>query len=148
MNALPNLINFLLAEQYNKDNDKDKKEIKQYYPIKSKDKEKVEIERDKHFNSIEKIENLKNKKIILKRNNIRNHLENYFYIMKLNQFKVPEKEDKHRKDASDHGKEMAYLDEDYKNFFDKNEINEITIENCLFTNLDKTYLSSYELKKK
>ena len=148
MNALPNLINFLLAEQYNKDNDKDKKEIKQYYPIKSKDKEKVEIERDKHFNSIEKIENLKNKKIILKRNNIRNHLENYFYIMKLNDFKVPEKEDKHRKDASDHGKEMAYLDEDYKNFFDKNEINEITIENCLFTNLDKTYLSSYELKRK
>ena len=147
MNALPNLINFLLAEQYNKDNDNDKKEIKQYYPIK-KEKDKVEIDRETQFKNIEKIENLKNKKIILKRNNIRNNLENYYYFMKLIGNKFPEKEDKHKKDVSDHGKEMAYLDKDYATFLDKNEINEITIENCLFTNLDKTYLISDDLKTK
>ena len=59
-----------------------------------------------------------------------------------------EKEDKHRKDVSDHGKEMAYLDIDYKKFFIKNEIKEITIENCLFTDLDKIYFKSEQLKKK
>ena len=154
MNALPNLINFLLAEQYNKDKNIDEKEIKQYYQAKKKSEE-MDIQRETDFDKIEKIENLKNKKIILKRNNIRNYLENFYYIMKLNKFKLLEKEDKHRKNISDHGKEMAYLDLDYKNFFKKydkknkkgNEIGEITIENCLFTNLDKVYFRSEFLKK-
>ena len=148
MNALPNLINFLLAEQYNRDKNIDEKEIKQYYPTTKKNNDELEMHREEHFNKIEKIENLKNKKIILKRNNIRNYLENFYYIMKLNEFKIFEKEDKHRKDVSDHGKEMAYLDKDYKEFFEKNEIKEITIENCLFTNLDKIYFRSEQLKVK
>ena len=125
----------------------DEKEIKQYYPS-SKKNDELEMNRNKDFDKIEKIENLKDKKIILRRNNIRNNLENFFYIMKLNGFKILEKEDKHRKDVSDHGKEMAYLDLDYKYFFIKNEIKGITIENCLFTNLDKVYFSSEQLKKK
>ena len=146
MNALPNLINFLLAEQYNEKKNVDEKEIQQYFP--SKKDEELKMERDKYFDKIEKIENLKDKKIILKRNNIRNRLENFFYIMQLNNFKILEKEDKHRKEVSDHGKEMAYLDIDYKKFFIKNEIKEITIENCLFTDLDKIYFKSEQLKKK
>ena len=150
MNALPNLINFLLAEQYNSNNknynSNEKEEIKQYFPKKNIS-EDSKAYRDYYLDNMSKIDNLENKKIILKRNNIRNKLENFYYIWKASEFKDPEKEDKHKKDPSDHGKEMAYLDIDYRKFFKKNKIEKINIENCLFTNLTKTFLKSQDMIK-
>ena len=161
MNALPVLMTFLMAENYNNimKIEEDQKEIKTYFPkiVPNNDNQKddkndsneydrqkiIELKDDNFIN----LDCLQNEKIILKRNNIRNKLENYYYVRKANNNLDFEKEDKHKNDISSHGKEIAYLDEDYRAFFKINEIDEITIENCLFSNYEAKYFKAKDTKK-
>ena len=155
MNALPYLMTFLMYENYNKiaEIKEYQKDFYTYFPINEKQKDaqnnsndsnnykREEIIYAKKENSIN-LDCLQNKIIILKRNNIRNKLENYYYAKKANNNEDFKNEDKHKNDISDHGKELAYLDEEYRAFFKINEINEIIMENCLFSNYEAKYFKA------
>ena len=93
----------------------------------------------------DKFDDLKNKNIILRRNNIRNKLENYYYLKVVVQSFIHQ--DKNKKEPSDYGRDIAYFDEDYKLFFIYNGVTSITIENSLFTNY-KNELKSEDATKK
>jgi hypothetical protein len=56
--------------------------------------------------------------------------------------------DKNKDNFYDYGKENADLDEDYKNFFNLNEIKEIEFENCLFSNYDRLIFHKAEINEK
>ena len=124
MNALPLLMTYLISEQINKD----KNEIERAFP------EKIEGSDDFRLNwtnnSFE-FQSLQNKKIILRKNNIRNEFENFHYLKK--QVENFVNEDKNKNDKSDFGRDFANLDVDYNQFFKKYNINNIEIENCLFS---------------
>ena len=166
MNALPILMTFLMSEIFynNQETEKEKK-ILTYFPKdlntekkeennkddkneKNKQEEKKELFRKYWANKSEEFKSLKDKKIILKKNNIRNQLEN-FYILKdtlgIDEFK---KEDKNKNAKSDFGRDIACLDIDYQSFFIKNQLKEIILENCLFTNFKNVELKSQEIIKK
>ena len=167
MNALPLLMLSIIEEQY-PSNDKDAiREIKPYYPnqkmgddtklpddkenknerpeIKEKNEDRINWANKMNENELS---TLKNKKIILKKNNIRNKLENFhFFIEELGDVGL-EKEDKNKGKVYDFGKDIAYLDIDYQSFFKQIGIKEITLENCLFTNyINEIFKSKTVLNK-
>ena len=157
MNALPILMTFLMSEIfYNNQETEEEKKILTYFPKElktrkkeeNKQEEKKELFRKYWANKSEEFKSLKDKKIILKKNNIRNQLEN-FYILKdtlgIDEFK---KEDKNKNAKSDFGRDIACLDMDYQSFFIKNQLKEIILENCLFTNFKNVELKSQEIIKK
>ena len=154
MNALPIIMTFLVAKKYNKDiiEEKEKeqnKDFKSKIPRKiptyfefSNEKDNKNNREGKFKDSIKKrqsyiedtfkLENLKNKKITLKKNNIKNRLENYDYLSYHLQL------EKGRDQRSDFGSDIFNLDDDYKSFFNINEIDNIQLENCLFSNYINT----------
>ena len=166
MNALPILMTFLMSEiVYNNQETDETPKILTYFPLNLGTKKKEENNKDnKKENNIQNEKNelfrknwitntkefeyFKGKEIILKRNSIRNKLENYYILkdeLKLDEFK---KEDKNKNKKSDFGRDTAYLDEDYKSFFQKNKIKGIILENCLFINFKNLELKSEEVIKR
>ena len=142
MNALPMLMKYIiLSNQLKNDKEVDiSKEIKRIYFI---DKYKGKNE-DRDFKLFNKYKDcLKAKKIILRKNNIKNKLEHLFFLKK-----VAGDLDKNKDNFYDYGKENADLDEDYKNFFNLNEIKEIEFENCLFSNYDRLIFHKAEINNK
>ena len=110
MNAFPTILEFLIAKNCRKD----------YIPcdfnIKSnEDRQKL----------IEKclLKNLTNRTITIKRNNIKNSLENYYYISKITKINKDE-----------FGNDTFDIDTDYKTFFYINKIKEIILKDNIFTN--------------
>ena len=144
MNTLPIMMTFLVAREYNRIknlSESQKCTIPSFFEFipdfeeKDDAKQKMEKikrgiqERDSLINSTFRINSLQNKKIILKKNNIKNRLENYefFYLVT-----VGSERGKFLK--MDFGKDIFNIDLDYRSFFLLNNINNITFENCLFSN--------------
>ena len=75
-----------------------------------------------------KLEGLKDKTIVLKKNNIKNQLENYDYLSYVLEL------EKGKDKRTDFGSDLFNLDIDYNQFFKINKINQIIFENCLFSN--------------
>ena len=94
-------------------------------------KKAVEEGNEKRKNLINATFNIfdkKKSKIILRRNYIKNKLENYEI---LTQFFI---NDKGKDQKIDFGSDIFNLDIDYRQFFILNGIEAIILENCLFTN--------------
>ena len=163
MNALPIIMAYLISVEYNKD--KEEKNIiptffnffpKEDKESKEKDKDK-EKEKEKNIqNIIEgkknreniikktfKIEEIKNKIIKLRKNYIKNKFENYEVLYGTTKIKG----DKGKDEKTDFGTDMFNLDIDYKEFFNLNEINNIILENCLFTDYHNKNLKSEDIKE-
>ena len=98
--------------------------------------------RDQLVNASFKINGLKDKKIIIKKNNIKNKLENYefFYY-----FAIYFEKGLFLK--SDFGKDFFNLDVDFRAFFILNKIDNITLENCLFSNYKNAKLKSENISE-
>ena len=141
MNALPWLMTYLMTSKQYKDNIKinEIKEIPIYF------NQSDNFKRIKWTDKSDKFDDLKNKNIILRRNNIRNKFENYYYLKDVVESFLHQ--DKHKKEPSDYGRDIANLDEDYKSFFIYNGITSITIENSLFTNYKNELKSEDAIKK-
>ena len=153
MNALPMLMTFLISEKYYLNTEKNaQKEIQTYFPknqasidkTNNDNADKMEINEYRTGWAVKstKFNNLKTKTIILKRNNIRNNFENFHFFR--NKFNEIKGEDKHRKGLTDFGRDIAYLDFDYNSFFKVNNIDKITLENCLFSNYKNLLFQSEE----
>ena len=143
MNTLPIIMTFLIAREYNKN--KNLKENKNTIPaffefvpdfeekedLKNKiDKIKTGIqERDSLINIAFRLNALQNKTIILKKNNIKNRLENYEYY-----YLAAAGSERGKFLKMDFGKDIFNLDIDFRSFFLLNNINNIIFENCLFSN--------------
>ena len=145
MNALPIIMTFLVAREYNKDK-KLKPEIPDYFyfcssEISDECNKEEEIlkyidegikNRDnykkKSFALINNKKGINDKKIILKKNNIKNTLDNYEYY-----YRAVPKFQKGRSSKEEFGKDIFNLDIDYKSFFEYNSINNIILDNCLFS---------------
>jgi hypothetical protein len=138
MNALPWLMTYLMTSKQYKDNIKinEIKEIPMYFN---------QSDRINWTVNSDKFDDLKNKNIILRRNNIRNKLENYYYLKEVVVSFLHQ--DKNKKEPSDYGRDIAYFDEDYKLFFIYNGVKSITIENSLFTNYKNELKSDEAIKK-
>jgi hypothetical protein len=141
MNALPWLMTYLMTSKQYKDNIKinEIKEIPMYF------NQSDNFKRINWTVNSDKFDDLKNKNIILRRNNIRNKLENYYYLKEVVESFVHQ--DKNKKEPSDYGRDIAYFDEDYKLFFIYNGVTSITIENSLFTNYKNELKSDEAIKK-
>ena len=147
MNALPIIMTYLIAKKYCK-NENLILRIPTYFEFTKLEKETLESKNDKEkkdnikkaaIEGCEEREKLKEEtfnifkkeksnKIILRKNYIKNKLENYDI---LTQYFVNEK----GKDLKiDFGSDVFNLDIDYKQFFISNKIETIILENCLFTN--------------
>ena len=142
MNALPIIMTYLAAKKICISEDFS---IPTYFPFISQDfsKESEEGRRQivneglqKRKDLIDKsfeLEGFNSKTIVLKKNNIKNKLENYEELMKL-YCKIKKQYDKVKDEKSDFGSDLFNLDIDYKRFFEINHIDTIIFENCLFTN--------------
>ena len=154
MNALPIIMTFLIAKKYcEKDTiptyfeftqlDKDTLESKNEREKKQKIKEAA-IEgvkkRSKLINETFNILGEEKKEIKLRKNYIKNQLENYDI---LTQYFVNEKG---KELKIDFGSDVFNLDKDYRQFFILNNIETIIFENCLFTNYVNTKLGKDEQK--
>ena len=141
LNALPSIMTFLAAREYNKNSSqKDKNNIPSYFiftNIEDDDNQKQKELKIKEglkkrnilvLNSF-RLNRINDKKIILRKNNIKNYLENYEYFYST----VPRFE-RGRTSKNEFGKDIFNLDVDYKLFFQINSINNITLDNCLFSN--------------
>ena len=141
MNALPSIMTFLAARVYNRNlKEKDKYKIPSNFyfapNIDDDDEQKTKQEKIKRGQQkrVELIQNsfvlnnLKNKKILLKKNNIKNILENYEYF-----YSIVPKFERGRSSKKEFGKDIFNIDIDYKLFFQVNCINDIEFNNCLFT---------------
>ena len=110
MNAFPTILEFLIAKNCRKD----------YIPcdfnIKSNEDRQKLIEKSV-------LKNLTNRTITIKRNNIKNSLENYYYISKITKINKDE-----------FGNDTFDIDTDYKTFFYINKIKEIILKDNIFTN--------------
>ena len=126
MNALPIIMKYLAAKKYyNNKKIKEKFNIPADFNFKSP-KERTEfIEKDSPF----KIKGLENKRIIIKKNHIKNKLSNNYYIPK---------RDSSRNQKSDYVNELFDIDEDYKTFFKVNEIKTIILNDCMLTNFNNS----------
>ena len=141
MNALPWLMTYLMTSKQYKDNIKinEIKEIPMYF------NQSDNFKRINWTDKSDKFDDLKNKNIILRRNNIRNKLENYYYLKEVVQSFLHQ--DKNKKEPSDYGRDIAYFDEDYKSFFIYNGVTSMTIENSLFTNYKNELKSDDAINK-
>ena len=141
MNALPWLMTYLMTSKQYKDNIKinEIKEIPMYF------NQSDNFKRINWTDKSDKFNDLKNKNIILRRNNIRNKLENYYYLKEVVESFVHQ--DKNKKEPSDYGRDIAYFDEDYKSFFIYNGVTSMTIENSLFTNYKNELKSDDAINK-
>ena len=142
MNALPLLMTYLISEQKN-ENKSNIKEIPKYFKNDNNDESKKSLRTNWIDNSYKF--NFKDKTIILRKNNIRNQFENFHYLKDI--VGDLKKEDKH-KNESDYGRDFANLDVDYKSFFNNNNIKDIELENCLFSNFKILELKSEEAIQK
>ena len=141
MNALPWLMTYLMTSKQYKDNIKinEIKEIPMYF------NQSDNFKRINWTVNSDKFDDLKNKNIILRRNNIRNKLENYYYLKEVVESFIHQ--DKNKKEPSDYGRDIAYFDEDYKSFFIYNGVTSMTIENSLFTNYKNELKSDDAINK-
>ena len=131
MNALPIIIAFLVAK-----NCKYKYIPNDFKFNSNKDRETL-IE-----NSITgNISNLFNKKITIKKNNIKFSLDNFYVISPLIKDKVKEKESKYN-----YGKDTFEIDQDYRTFFDKCKIKEIILLDNTFSFLFENRIPISEMK--
>ena len=139
MNALPIIMTFLIARKFNEE------KIPDYFPFFSlpkddenpMDKDKILHlvqsgikKRDEAINMSFNLTKLNNKTIILKKNNIKNLLENYEYFFEA----YPDKFEHGKNAKEDFGKDIFNIDKDYKRFLEMNKIYHIIFENCLFYN--------------
>ena len=158
MNALPIIMTYLIAKEYClKEN---KVRIPTYFEFTKLDKDILEIKNEKDKKDrirerakagykmreelIKKTFNIFNKerpKIIIRKNYIKNKLENYDV---LTQYFVNEKG---KELKIDFGSDIFNLDIDYKQFFILNEIETIIFENCLFTNYTNPKLENSNIIK-
>ena len=160
MNALPSIMTFLAAKEYEKISNPEStyKTIPPYFDFIKEDIGFPDLDKKKEIfkKAIEKRNSLvkesfklkglnENTTIKLKRNNIKNRLENYeyFYYNLLNQKNQDLERGKNLK--SDFGKDVFDIDKDYKYFFYYNGIKDIILENCLFTNFRNS--QNIELEK-
>ena len=160
MNALPSIMTFLAAKEYEKISNPEStyKTIPPYFDFIKEDIGFPDLDKKKEIfkKAIEKRNSLvkesfklkglnENTTIKLKRNNIKNRLENYeyFYYNLLNQKNKDLERGKNLK--SDFGKDVFDIDKDYKYFFYYNGIKDIILENCLFPNFRNS--QNIELEK-
>ena len=141
LNALPSIMTFLAAREYNKNlNKKDKYNIPLYFNfVNIEDDDNQKLKETKIKDGLKKrniliinsfrLNRLNDKKIILKKNNIKNVFENYEYF-----YSSFPRFEKGRTSKSEFGKDTFNLDVDYKLFFQINNINNIVLDNCIFTN--------------
>ena len=158
MNALPIIMTYLIAKKYCEKENKTK--IPTYFEFTKLDNDTLDSK-----NEAEKKEKIKNKaidgckmreklksetfnifnkektKIKLRKNYIKNKLENYDI---LTQYFVNEKG---KELKIDFGSDVFNLDIDYRQFFISNEIKTIIFENCLFTNYTNTKLGDQSIIK-
>ena len=143
MNALPIIMTFLVSREYNKNKnlkESQKWTIPQFFEFipdfeeKEDPKRKAEKikrgiqERDSLVNIAFRLNGLQNKTITLKKNNIKNRLENFeFYYLAAVNF------ERGKFLKIDFGKDIFNLDLDFRSFFLLNNINNIIFENCLFS---------------
>ena len=131
MNALPIIMTFLVTKRYNKDNKDIKGEdryIMHTYFIFTES-----LKRDDLIKKTFNLNVLKDKKITLKKNNIKNYYDNYDHLTSPSNKEVVKLE-KGKDQKTDFGSDLVNLDEDFKQFFQLNKIKKIIFENCLFTN--------------
>jgi len=158
MNALPIIMTFLIAKKYceNENNikiptyfefttlDKEtlesKKEGEKKQKIKEAAKEGVE-KRNKLINDAFNIFDEGKREIKLRKNEIKNKLENYDI---LTQYFVNEKG---KELKIDFGSDIFNLDIDYRQFFILNNIKTIIFENCLFTNYTNVKIDQNIIKE-
>ena len=159
MNALPSIMTFLVAKKINEEKKATCKSIPTYFQFLSEEKDIKDVDKDKKKEMLEEankkrkeykaksfeLKKLNKNTITLRRNNIKNKLGNYeiYYLAYL---KLDKEEDLERGKnlKSDFGKDIFNLDEDYRYFFKYNQIKNIIVENCLFTN----FKSSQKIKIK
>ncbi len=159
MNALPVIMTYLIRLNYYKyfeDKENESKIFKlTYFPfIKNLEKEndpnsKIKERKENREKLIQNYFKLgvdfdnesKKRKIIIKKNNIKNKLENYenrlSYLQEKNEKdnkKKSHKEDKEKeKRKEDFGSDLFNIVTDYKQFFNLNNIKNIEFEKCLFS---------------
>ena len=154
MNALPIIMTFLVARQYNKIFKCNNNTIPKYFQFlpcfdesdeqaKKFDKIKEGIQkRDKLVNESFKLNGINDKKIIIKKNNIKNKIENFefFYY-----FAIRFERANYLK--CDFGKDIFNLDVDFRAFFLLNKLDNITLENCLFSNYSNSKLNPEQISE-
>ena len=154
MNALPIIMTFLVARQYNKIFISNNKTIPKYFQFipcfdeseehaRKIDKIREGIQkRDKLVNESFKLNGINDKKIILKKNNIKNKLENFefFYY-----FAIRFEKGNYLK--CDFGKDIFNLDVDFRAFCILNKLDNITLENCLFSNYTNSKLNPEQISE-
>ena len=140
MNSLPIIMTYLAA--------------KKYYEI-EKIKEQFSIPTNFNFKSIDKrkefivkIKGLENKGIIIKKNHIKNKLNNFYYMSNF------AKNVSLSIQKSDYGNEIFDIDKDYKTFFEVNNIKTIILKDSMLTDFndskikeEKTNLTIINLMK-
>ncbi len=161
MNTLPIIMTYLIAKGYhNKFYKQEEFKIPQYFefsePIDLIDKNIYNINNDKIKKGIElrnnlfenncKLEKLKGKTIILKKNNIKNRLENYEELMSL-YIKLKLDFIRGKDEKTDFGSDVFNLDIDYKNFFKINDIDIVTLKNCLFSCYSNQRINENEIEE-
>ena len=156
MNALPVIMTFLVASKLEQNLNSKNKNIPIYFEFLPENLEN-EVDESKKMTTIKngiikrdqiikesfKLKGLDEKMTItLKKNNIKNKLENYenYYYM----VKTLER-GKHLK--SDFGRDIFNLSDDYKRFFYYNKINNIKFENCLFSNFASLRLNPNQISE-
>ena len=138
MNALPVIMTFLIAREYNKKSNINI--IPTYFDFSDSNKRKDLIK-----TTFKLGQTFKPESITLRKNNIKNRYYNYE-----NQRKIPEEIYEKKKalsEKTDFGSDLFNLDEDYKAFFDLNDIKEIIVKNCLFTNFIIQYKKEKQEKQ-
>ena len=154
MNALPIIMTFLVARQYNKiflNNNNTIPKYFQFIPCIDESEEQARKgdkiregiqKRDKLVNESFKLNGINDKKIILKKNNIKNKLENFefFYY-----FAIRFERGNYLK--CDFGKDIFNLDVDFRAFCILNKLDNITLENCLFSNYINSKLNPEQISE-
>ena len=154
MNALPIIMTFLVARQYNKiflNNNNTIPKYFQFIPCFDESEEQARKgdkiregiqKRDKLVNESFKLNGINDKKIILKKNNIKNKLENFefFYY-----FAIRFERGNYLK--CDFGKDIFNLDVDFRAFCILNKLDNITLENCLFSNYINSKLNPEQISE-
>ena len=155
MNALPIIMTYLVAKQYCVS---EEFTIPQYFqfvmPFEEQEsqegrKEKINNGREMRDKFIEKsfrVEGFNNKTIILRKNNIKNRLENYEELMSV-YYKKNKEYDKGKDEKTDFGSDLFNLDIDYKRFFKINNIDNIVLENCLLSSYTNPRIDNKEIKE-
>ena len=127
MDALPIIMTFLVTKQYNKNKDKKEKYvIPENFDFSSLEERQNIIENDE---SPFILKGLENKTITIKRNNIKNSLENFYVIIS-----KMKKEEQLKLQKIEFGNDIFDIDTDYKTFFVKNKLNSVIFKETTFNN--------------